>query len=53
MMVFPRLPFQGLVGQQEPKGLPGQHRLIDRGDLVRQRVHERGVDREHRVEQVR
>lgn len=30
-----------------------QHRLVDRGDLVRQRVHVGGVDREHGVEQVR
>jgi hypothetical protein len=49
---LPGLPFQGVVGQQEPKGPPGQHRLIHRGDLVRQRVYERGMDREHRVEQV-
>jgi hypothetical protein len=28
-------------------------RLVDRGDLVRQRVDQRRVDREHRIEEVR
>ena len=43
----------GVVREQEAQRLARQHRLVDRGDLVRQRLDQRGVDREHRVEQVR
>ena len=41
-----------VVGEQEPQGLPGQHRLVDGGDLVRQRVHDGRVHRQDRVEQM-
>ena len=43
----------GVVGQDEPQRLAGEHRLVDGGDLVGQRLHVRGVDRHHRVEQER
>ncbi len=46
-----RLARAGIVGQDEAQRLARQHRLVDGGDLVRQRVHVRGVDRHHRVEQ--
>ena len=42
----------GIVGQDEPQRLARQHRLVHRRDLVRQRLHVRGVDGHHRVEQV-
>jgi hypothetical protein len=42
-----------VVGQQEAQRLPRQHFLVDSSDLVRERIHERGVDCEHRVEEVR
>ena len=48
-----RLAGARVVGQQEAQRLARQHRLVDGRDLVRQRLDERGVDREHRVEQVR
>ena len=47
------LPAPGIVGQQEAQRLPRQHRLVDRRDLVRQRLNERGVDGQHRIEEVR
>ena len=40
-----------VVGQQEAQRLAWQHRLIDRCNLVRQRLDERRVDGEQRVEQ--
>jgi hypothetical protein len=42
----------GVVRQQKPQGLPGQHRLVHARDLVRQRFEERGVDRQQGVEEV-
>ena len=48
-----RLAGAGVVGEQETQRLARQHRLIDRGDLVRQRIHLRGLHREQRVEEVR
>jgi hypothetical protein len=42
-----------VVRQQEAQRLARQHGLIDGGDLVRQRIDDRGVHRQHRVEQVR
>ena len=42
----------GVVGQQEAQRLARQHRLVDRRDLVRQRLDQRGVDGQHRIEQV-
>ena len=43
----------GVVGEQEAQRLARQHRVVDAGDLVRQRVDHRRVDRQQRVEQVR
>ena len=43
----------GIVGEQEAQRLARQHGLVDGRDLVRQRLDDRGVDRQHRVEQVR
>ena len=40
-----------VVGEDEAERLAGQHRLVDRRDLMRQRVHVRGVDRHHGVEE--
>ena len=48
-----RLAGAGVVGEQEAQRLARQHRLVDRRDLVRQRLDERGVDRQHRIEEVR
>ena len=48
-----RLAGARVVRQEEAQRLARQHRLVDRGDLVRQRVHVAGVDRDHGVEQVR
>jgi hypothetical protein len=41
-----------IVGEQKPQRLPGQHRLVDGVDLVRQRFDVRRVDRQQRIEQV-
>ena len=46
-----RLAGTGIVGQNKPQRLSGQHRFVDGGDLVGQRIDVRGVDRHHRVEQ--
>ena len=43
----------GVVGEQEAERLARQHLAVDGGDLVRQRLDVRGVDREVRVEQMR
>ncbi len=43
----------GVVREQEPERLPGQHGFVDGGYLVRQRVDERCVHRKERVEEVR
>ena len=40
-----------VVGQHEAQGLARQHGFVDRGDLVRERVHVRGVDGHHGVEE--
>ncbi len=42
----------GVVGQHVAQRLARQHRLVDRRDLVRQRLHVRRVHRHHRIEQV-
>ena len=47
-----RLAGAGVVGEQEPQRLARQHLLVDRGDLVRERLDERGAHREVRVEEV-
>ena len=48
-----RLAGAGVVGEQETQRLAREHRFIDRGDLVRQRIHLRGLHRQERVEEVR
>ena len=48
-----RLAGPGVVGEDEPQRLAGQHRLVNGRDLVRQRVDVRGMDGHHRVEQER
>lgn len=48
-----RLSRARVVRQHEPEGLAGQQRLVHRGNLVRQRFQERGVDGQERVEQGR
>ena len=47
-----RLAGAGIVGQQEPERLPGEHLAVDGGDLVRQRLDQRRVDGQQRVEEV-
>ena len=42
----------GIVGEQEAQRLAGQHLFVDGGDLVRQGIDVRGVDREIGVEEV-
>ena len=48
-----RLTRARIVGEEVTQGLLGQHVLVDRGDLVRQRLDVRRVHRHHRVEQMR
>ena len=48
-----RLAGAGVVGEQKAQGLARQHGFVDGGDLVRQRLEQRGVHREQRVEEVR
>ena len=48
-----RLARAGVVGQQEPQRDARQQLLVDRANLVRQRVNVRAVDRDHRVIQRR
>ena len=43
----------GIIRQQKAQRLLQQHRLVDRSDLVRQRIHQRRVDRQHGIEKVR
>ncbi len=47
-----RLPRTGVVGDQEAKLRLLQRVVVDRLDLVRQRIDLRDADREHRVELV-
>ncbi len=47
-----RLAGAGVVGQQEAQRLAGQHLAVDAGDLVGQRLDQRGVDGQHRIEEV-
>ncbi len=42
----------GVVGQEEPKRLPRQHLAVDSRYLVRQRVDDRGVNRQQRIKEV-
>jgi len=46
-----RLAGPGVVRQQEAHGESGEHRLVDRADLVRQRLDGRGADRDVGVEE--
>jgi hypothetical protein len=46
-----RLAGSGIVSQDKAQRLPGKQRFIDRGDLVRQRLDVRGVNRHHRIEE--
>lgn len=48
-----RLACARVICEQEAQWLPWQHLLVDRRDLVRQRVDDRGVHREDRIEQMR
>ncbi len=48
-----RLARARVVSEQEAERLARQHGLIDGRDLVRQWVHERGMHRQHGVEEVR
>jgi len=43
----------GVIREQETQRLPGQHGLIDGGDLVRQGLDQRRMYSHHRVKQVR
>ena len=47
-----RLAGAGVIGQEEAERLARQHRLVDGGDLVRQRLDEARADRDVRVEEV-
>ena len=47
-----RLAGAGIVCQDEPQRLPGEHRLVDCRDLVGERLDVRSMDRHHRVEEV-
>ncbi len=48
-----RLACAGVVGQQEAQRLAGQHLAVHSRDLVGQRLNKRGVDGQHRVEEMR
>ena len=43
----------GVIGEQEAQRLAWQHRVVDCCDLVGQWLYDRGMDREHWIEQVR
>ena len=47
-----RLASAGIIGEQEAQGLACEHRLVDRRDLMGQRLDQRGMHRQHRVEEV-
>ncbi len=47
-----RLAGAGVVREEETERLPRQHFAVDGGDLMRQRVHHRGVDRKQRIKQM-
>lgn len=47
-----RLAGTWVVSKQEAERLARQHGLVDRCDLMRQRIDDGGVDRQHRIEQV-
>jgi hypothetical protein len=47
-----RLARPGVVRQEKPERLAGEHRFVDGRDPVRERVEKRGVHREQRVEEI-
>ena len=46
------LPLPGSSASRISERLAGQHLLVDRRDLMRERFDQRGVDGEHRIEEV-
>ena len=42
-----------VIGEHKAKRLTGQHGFVDRGDLMGQRLDDRGVHGEQRVEEMR
>ena len=48
-----RLARARIVGEQEPQRLTRKHRLVDGRDLVRQRLDERRMHGQHRIEEMR
>ena len=49
MIVLP----PGIIRQQEAKRLAGKHLFVNRRDLVRERLDQRGVDGQEGIEEVR
>ena len=47
-----RLAGAGIVRQQKAQRLARQHGFVDRRDLVRERINDRGMHGQHRIEQV-
>ena len=47
-----RLAGAGIVGQEKAERLPRQHLAVDGGDLVRQRLDQRRVDGQQRIEEI-
>jgi hypothetical protein len=41
-----------IIGKQKSQRLPWQHGFVNRRDLVRQRVNQRSVDGQNRIEKV-
>src|SRR6185437_1381182 len=48
-----RLAGARIVREQKAQRLAREHRFIDGSDLMRERVHQRGVDREYGIEEMR
>ena len=48
-----RLPGAGIVSQQKAQRLPRQHHFVDGGNLMGKRLHQRGMHRQQRIEQMR
>ena len=42
-----------VISEKKAKGLTGQHGFVDRGNLMGQRLDDRGVYGEHRIEEMR
>ena len=43
----------GIIREQEPQWLTRQHRLVNGSDLMRQRLDDRRMNRQHRIEKMR